>query len=350
MKITAVEVEVSEQPAPHRFRWRAGLPGSDETLVEARLTIRTDEGVTGQAHAGHGRIVADLVDRRLRDLLVGADPLLKEDLWRRVWEVDRIEELPIYALGLADIALWDLSAKLAGLPLYKLIGGFRDRIPAYASTVTFETTEEFLDVADQCLAAGFRAIKLHAWGDARKDAKLCQGLRAHVGPEIALMYDGSAGFDLLDALYLGRALGEADYLWYEEPMREFSIDAYRRLAAKLDVPLLAGETSDGAHYNIADFIAQGAADLVRTSTHYKGGVTGGLRVAHLAEAFNLRAEVHGGGLPNLHLACAIPNTTYYESLVTANPIVVEEGIAPDGAISPPQVSGIGWPEATPLAA
>src|SRR5918993_1853791 len=326
------------------FRWRAGLPGSDPTNISARLTIRTDDGVNGVAYAPRGRIVADLIDRRLRDVLVGRDPLLKEDLWEQVWEIDRIEELPIYALGLADIALWDLTAKLAGLPLYKVIGGYRDRIPAYASTVTFTTTEEFLDVADQCLAAGFRAIKLHAWGDARRDAALCRALRAHVGDEIDLMYDGSAGFDLLDADYLGRALGEVDYLWSEEPMREFSIDAYRRLREKIDVPLLAGETSDGAHYNIADFIAFGAADLVRTSTHFKGGITGGLRIAHLAEAFNLRAEVHGGGLPNLHLACAIPNTTYYESLVYSNPIAVEPGIGPDGCISPPDLPGIGWPD------
>lgn len=125
-------------------------------------------------------------------------------------------------------------------------------------------------------------------------------------------------------------------------MREFSIDAYRRLREKIDVPLLSGETSDGAHYNIADFIAFGAADLVRTSTHFKGGITGGLRIAHLAEAFNLRAEVHGGGLPNLHLACAIPNTTYYECLIRSNPITVEPEIASDGTIAPPDRPGIGW--------
>ena len=342
MKITAVEVKVTEEPVTQPFRWRDGLPGSDPVTISARLTIKTDEGVEGVAYGPRGRIIEDLVDRRLRDVLVGRDPLLKEDLWERVWEIDRIEELPIYALGLADIALWDLTAKAAELPLYKLIGGYRDRIPAYASTVTFATTEEFLDVADQCLAAGFRAIKLHAWGDARRDAVLCQALRAHVGPEVALMYDGSAGFDLLDAIYLGRALGEVDYLWYEEPMREFSIDAYRRLREKVDVPLLCGETSDGAHYNIADFIAFGAADLVRTSTHFKGGITGGLRIAHLADAFNLRAEVHGGGPPNLHLACAIPNTTYYECLIRANPITVEPDIAPDGTIGPPDRPGIGW--------
>jgi L-alanine-DL-glutamate epimerase-like enolase superfamily enzyme len=342
VKITAVKVEVTEKPGPYKFRWRAGLPGSDAVSQEAVITIETDEGITGEARMNRGRIVADIFDRRLRDVFVGADPLLKEDLWEKVWEIDRIEELPIYVLGLADIALWDITAKIAGLPLYKVIGGYRDRIPAYASTVTFETTEEFLDVADQCLDYGFKAIKLHAWGDYRKDAQLCLDLRKHVGPDIDLMYDGSAGFDLVEAIYVGRACQEAGYLWYEESMREFSIEAYKRLANALTVPLLSGETSDGCHYNIADFIAAGAASMVRTSTHFKGGITGGLRIAHLAEAFNMRAEVHGGGPPNLHLACAIPNTTYYESLVYSNPIEVEKGIGRDGYIAAPQVPGIGW--------
>jgi len=346
MKITAVEAEVRTEPVIDQFVWRQGLPGSGIVSLIISLTIQTDEGISGVAHGSHGTIMKDIVDRRIRDELIGADPLMKEHLWQRIWELDRIEEIPIYGLGLVDIALWDLTAKIAGLPLHVLIGGYRDRIPAYASTVTFPTTEEFLDVADQCLEAGFRAIKLHAWGDARRDAALCQALRAHVGPDIALMYDGSAGFDLIDAIWLGRALGEADYLWYEEPMREFSIGAYARLHEKIDVPLLSGETSDGAHFNIADFIAARAADLVRTSTHYKGGITGALRIAHLADAYHMRAEVHGGGLANLHLACAIPNTTYYESLVRTNPIRVETGIGPDGCISPPAGPGIGWEAAT----
>ena len=342
MKITGVEVEITESPVKHVFRWREGLPGSGTVHIGSKLTITTDDGVTGVSHAARGPIMKDLIDRRLRDVFVGRDPLLKEDLWERVWEIDRIEELPIYALGALDIALWDLHAKVAGMPLYKAIGGYRDRIPAYASTVTFETTEEFLDCADQVLDYGFKAIKLHAWGDYRKDAKLCQDLRKHVGDDIDLMYDGSAGFDLVEALYVGKALQDAGYLWYEEPMREHNIDAYRRLGDALLIPLLSSECADGAHYNVADFIITGAADMVRTSTHYKGGITGGLRVAHLAEAFNMRAEVHGGGPANLHLACAIPNTTYYESLVTCLPIDVEPGIGRDGCISPPNVPGIGW--------
>jgi L-alanine-DL-glutamate epimerase-like enolase superfamily enzyme len=342
VKITSVEVEVTDEVVAHGYRWRQGLPRLSPHQKTAQVTINTDDGVSGVALMSHGTIVQDVFARGLTDVLVGQNPLNKEDIWKRVLELDRLEEIPIYGLGVVDIALWDLTGKVAGLPVYQLLGGFRDRIPAYASTVTYETLEEFLDIADQCLAAGFRAIKLHAWGDARKDAHLCQALRNHVGPDIALMYDGSAGFDLLDAIYLGRALGEADYLWYEEPMREFSVDAYRRLREKIDVPLLAGETSDGVHFNIADFIRFDACDLVRTSTHYKGGFTGGLRVAHIADGCHMRAEVHGGGLPNLHLACAIPNTTYYESLVTTNPIVVEPGIDGEGFIAVTAMSGIGW--------
>ncbi len=222
MRITDVQVHLADIPAAPPFRWRAGLPGSDPAVTGAVLRIRTDTGIDGIARTVRGAIVKDLVERRLRDELIGQDPLQKEWLWHRIWELDRIEEFPLYALGLIDIALWDIIGKAAGLPVYQLLGGFRDSIPAYASTVTFASIEEYLDVADQCLSLGYPAIKLHAWGDAQRDAALCQALRAHVGDALPLMYDGSAGFDLPDAIYLGHALADAGYLWYEEPMREFS--------------------------------------------------------------------------------------------------------------------------------
>ncbi len=194
------------------------------------LRVLTDEGIEGLAFSRRGKILTDLVERRIRKDLIEQDALQKEWLWQRMWELDRIEEFPIYILGVVDEALWDITSKRANLPLYQLLGGYRTAIPAYASTVTFGSIEEYLDVADQCLGPGYPAIKLHAWGDARKDAKLSLALRKHVGDDIPLMYDGSAGFDLPDAIYLGNALAEAGYLWYEDPMREFSVSAYKQLA------------------------------------------------------------------------------------------------------------------------
>ncbi|TCC02474.1 enolase C-terminal domain-like protein [Kribbella soli] len=346
MRIVEVSVWPVVIPAARpAFRWRDGLLGSpDGDGTGAVLVITTEDGVQGRAFDPHGAIVGDIARRLLAEALVGRDAADRELLWHAIWELDRIEELPIYALGLVDVALWDMAGRRAGLPVHELMGTFRRSIAAYASTTTFATVGEFLEVADQCLERGFTAIKLHAWGDARRDAELACALREHVGDKVELMYDGSAGFDLADAVYLGRALGDAGYRWYEEPMREFSITAYRWLSERVSIPLLVGETSDGAHYNMGDFVASGCATYVRTSARYKGGLTGALRIAHLADAFRLRAEVHGGGPESRHLCMAIANTTYYESLVTSNPIVTEDCIGPDGAVVAPTEPGVGLPD------
>ena len=339
MRITHVEsypVRISGASPP--FAWRQGLRGGPPDGEGAVLRIGTASGEEGVALAprrGAGRILKDIVDRVLRDELIGSDALQREWLWHRLWELDRTEELPLYLLGLVDTALWDLAGRVAGQPTWQLLGGFRRSIPAYASTVTFATPEEYLDVITQCLELGYPAIKLHAWGGARADAQLCLAVREHVGPDVPLMYDGSAAFDLPDAVYLGHALDDAGYLWYEEPIREFSVTAYKWLSDRVRVPLCVAETSDGVHLNTADFIASGAASFVRTSAELRGGITGAMRIAHLADAFRLRAEVHGMGNYSQHLCMAIPNTTYYESLVTSTRVVREPVVDSRGLVHAP---------------
>src|SRR4051794_20602558 len=348
MRITDVVAHRVRLPAPDPpFAWRRGLLGGPPGGEGAVLRIVTEGGAEGVAllpRRGAGVLLDDLVTHLLRVELVGADALQREWLWHRMWEIDRTEELPIYVLGLVDTALWDLAGRIAGLPTWRLLGGFRDAIPAYASTATFATTQDYLDVASQCLALGYPAIKLHAWGDAREDAALCLALREHVGDDIALMYDGSAGFDLPDAVYLGHALADAGYLWYEEPIREFNVTAYKWLAERVRVPLCVAETSDGAHMNTADFIAAGAASFVRTSAELRGGITGAMRIAHLADAFRLRAEVHGPGLPSQQLCMAIGNTTYYESLVTSTTVARDPAVDEGGLVHAPRHAGIGLPQ------
>ncbi|MBB6421919.1 L-alanine-DL-glutamate epimerase-like enolase superfamily enzyme [Streptomyces sp. AK010] len=342
--IKDVEAFTVSVPAPDpAYRWREGLRGSGGGEVGI-LRIRTDDGVCGVASAakpGSGAVLSGLVDRVLRDELVGQDATRREWLWERLWNIDRTEYLPIHLLGVVDTALWDLAGRAAGVPVWQLLGGYRTAIPAYASTVTFTSVEEYLDVADQCLELGYPAIKLHAWGDPVADAKLSLALREHVGPDVPLMFDGSAGFDLPDALYVGRALSEAGYLWYEEPIREYSITSYKWLAERVDVPLNVAETVPGAHMSAADYLASGCATYLRTSAGLRGGITGAMRIAHLADAFRIRAEVHGNTIANRHLCMAIPNTTYYESLVTSNPVRREWGIDGSGVVSAPPDPGIG---------
>lgn len=346
MKITNVEVVLVDRPAfTPAFVWRKGIPGSDGPTTAGWLVIETDAGITGFASAARGVILKDYIDRRFKSELIGVDPLQREYLWERAWELDRIERFAPNMAHVVDVALWDIGAKAAKLPVYKLLGGFRESIPAYASTVTYSSISEFLDIADQALELGYPAIKLHAFGDAKKDAELSLALRAHVGPDVPLMYDGSAGFDLMDAVYLGHALDEAGFLWYEEPMREFSVTAYKWLGERVRIPLLLGEVTDGAHMSSGDFAATGVASALRVSTFLRGGFTGAMRIAHLADAYHLRAEVHGFGLESAHLCMAIKNNTYYESLVFGNPITREPLVDKNGMVHGPTGIGIGYEDA-----
>ena len=129
------------------------------------------------------------------------------------------------------------------------------------------------------------------------------------------MFDGSAGWDYVNALEFGKAIQDLGFLWYEEPMREFHLGAYTKLCEKLDIPILAAETSDGVHWNMATWIEAKALDMTRVSSFYKGGFTGSMKVAHLSESHGMRAQVHGMGLENAQICAAISNNDYYEQLI-----------------------------------
>ena len=321
MKITDIRCYVTEAPLPHeQFRWRRGLPGSGDGTAHgqnqrsATLRIDTDEGITGCVRTGRGDAVASLVKRRFK-ALIGMDPLMTEALWHRVWEIDRVEEIQLHSLALIDMAAWDIKSRRAGLPVYQLLGGNDAEVPVYASTVTWDTMDEYERHIGECMEVGFTAFKLHAWGDAKQDALLCRNLRRWTGPDAVLMFDGSAGWDLTTSMWFGRVLEEAGFYWYEEPMREFELGSYTKLCNALDIPVLACETSDGAHWNAATWIQDGALDMMRTNPDMKAGMTGAVKIAHLAECHGMKAQVHGMGIGQAQLCAAIPNNDYYEQLV-----------------------------------
>ena len=348
MKIIAVEVYRVRIPAAEpSYIWRRGLPGSSPDGYGAVLLLRTDAGCDGVAFAprlASSAILPDIVDRHLHDLLLGEDPFQRELLWHQVWELDRVEEMPLYLLGTVDIALWDLAGRAYGVPTWQVLGRrsgprsrrMRPRRHSAASRSTWTLRTSAWSSATQLSSCTPSEI-------AGRMRSCAPPLRKHVGDDIPLMYDGSAGFDLPDAVYLGDALSDAGYLWYEEPIREFSVTSYKWLAERTSAPLLVGETSDGAHMNTADFIASGCASFVRTSAELRGGFTGAMRTAHLADSFRLRAEPHGNTITSRHLCMAIPNCTYYESLVWGNPVQREAGIDDHGIVRAPRGPGIGLP-------
>ena len=321
MKITGFTAWLVDQEPGPKFIWRDGIPGSHGDIPrgtkphKAVIRMETDSGLFGSIEMGRGEAVIDLVRRRFHEF-IGENPLLTERMWRLIWELDRIEEFHMRTLGMLDMLCWDVKSQHAKMPIYQLLGGDDRVVPAYASTVTWPTMDEYERYIKMSRDVGFKAFKLHAWGGpVKRDIELCKNLRKWVGPDADLMFDGSAGWDYVNALEFGKAIQDLGFLWYEEPMREFHLGSYTKLCEKLDIPILAAETSDGVHGNMATWIENKALDMTRVSTFYKGGFTGSMKVAHLSESHGMRAQVHGMGRENAQICAAISNNDYYEQLV-----------------------------------
>lgn len=346
MKITNIKCYITQHPVQHPgFHWRKGLwmghyePG--DTTFSVTIKVETDEGIVGHAEAGNAHAVAERVKRGYRPVYVGRNPLNTEDIWHTGWELHRVGYPEPW---LIEVACWDIKSQKAGLPLYQLLGGNNPRVPAYASTVTWDSLEEYERHIKECLDEGFFAFKLHASGDAKWDARLAHALRRWVGDKCDLMFDASAGWDYVTSLWFGRRLEEANYLWYEEPMREYDLPSYTQLCAALDIPILGAETCEGSIWNAATWIQARALDMMRLSLN-KCGYTGAIKVAHLAEACGMRAQVHGW---DMHLCAAVPNNDYIEILVIDSEQIKRikhgvNGMPPvvDGYVTVPDAPGVG---------
>ena len=329
MKITGIQIHhVEWERGP--YHWRDGIMPAGPTGHAALLRILTDEGIEGLAPYSGGANVQEV-----KWQLVGANPLDRERIWQNFWRNLRTSRLG-YAIGPVDCALWDLLGKVSNIPVYRLLGGMRDRIPAYASTVTLDSMQEYMDLAEKCLQKGYRAIKLHAWGRLEQDVELCRKLvdalrKLVAGDEIVLMYDASSMFNLYeDAVWFGRQLEEQGFYWYEEPMDHLNMTALARLAQELDIPLAVAEATHGGPWDALAHIRAGAADIILTGPldAFKGGFTGVMKTAHICEGYGVMCAMHGSSIASLHAACAIYNTRYFERLV--GPQASEGYYAPPG--------------------
>jgi len=351
MRITSIKIRVVRNP--HSALVTAGIKGGYAAHDIVFLQIETDGGMEGHAFAWGGRsglATAHLIGSIIRPLLIGEDPLCRELLWQKVRQMDRWWGfLPIYAHGPVDVALWDLGSKAAGLPLYRFLGAYRDKLPAYASSLILPSAEAFVEQALRYRAMGFRAYKLHPWGDPDRDVEACAAVRVATG-NMVLMSDPVAGYNHQQALRVGRQLEKLNYHWLEEPLSDYDVYGYRELSRVLEIPIAGVESTPGGLFGTPQYITERAVDIVRSDVSWKGGVTGLMKTAALCEAFGLNCEVHTTtnallDLANLHVSCAIRNCEYFEILVPQEPFVFGVTnpirIDPEGWVHAPEGPGLG---------
>ena len=346
MKITDISVQIVDADVTMLFAERLIM-----NLANVIARIQTDEGVEGVAgsttYLGAHAVASGVAE--LKPLLIGEDPLYREKIWQRLNEVS-ILVVPPHSLALLDCALWDLAGKAAGLPVYKLLGAQRDALPAYVSSLTYATLADFQREAEVWLERGFRAIKLHVWGDPQRDIALCEAIRTQVGPGVALMVDAVGSYNLVDAIRVGRKLDELGFEWFEMPLRDQHIQGYKTLADTLDVAVTSGEVHTRTFQEAANYLTRGAWDIVRIDAVISGGITGTKKAASLAEAFGLRCEIHSFGYTlaqaaNLQVMGAVSNCRYFEFPMPMGGYGVgmldEIDLEPDGTVRVPVKPGLG---------
>ncbi|MBV4553757.1 mandelate racemase family protein [Pseudomonas sp. SWRI102] len=329
MRITGVHVEIFSTPS-RRAQDSAGHahPGDEVMIKMALLRISCDDGSEGYAFGTPELIRPHIIESFVRKVLIGRNPMDRESIWQDLahWQRGSAGQFTDRALALVEQALWDLAGRKLKLPVHKLIGGYRDKVLAYGSTMCgddlpggLSTPDEYGQFAEKLVKRGYKAIKLHTWmppisfaPNPRMDIQACAAVREAVGPDIALMLDGYHWYSRMDALTIGKALEQLNFAWFEEPMMEDSAESYAWLAANLDIPVLGPESIAGKFHSRASWVTQKSCDILRAGVAGVGGIGPCLKVAHLAESFGMDCEVHGNGAANLAVVGAISNCRWYE--------------------------------------
>jgi L-alanine-DL-glutamate epimerase-like enolase superfamily enzyme len=315
----------------HQYRWTARelghdyngfnhvyLKGSSVEQGGYVFTIETEGGVTGEYVGGTGVSYAQVA--MVAPYLIGRNALEREVIWNDLKRALRKQDR--FGMGPIDIALWDIAGKAYGVPVYELLGGWRKNLPAYASTYHgdenggLDSPAAFADFAVQCKEMGYPAFKIHGWGNGpiEREAAAVIATRKAVGDAMDLMIDPACEYETWsDALKVGKACDEANYFWYEDPYKDGGQSAFghRKLKEIIRTPILLGEHVRGLELRVDQLIADGT-DYVRADVDYDGGITGVMKLAHIAEGFGLDCEIHAPGPAPRHCMASIRNTNYYE--------------------------------------
>ena len=285
--------------------------------------------------------------REIAENLIGEDPndigkIYTKLLWAGA-SVGR-SGVATQAIAAIDIALYDLKAKRAGLPLAKLLGAYRDSVQTYNTSGGFlhAPVEEVKARATQSLAEGIGGIKIKVGQpDSRIDLERVTAVREHLGDDVPLMVDANQQWDRPTALRFGRVLEQFGLVWIEEPLDAYDAEGHAQLAAALDTPIATGEMLSSVAEHIA-LIEHRSADIIQPDAPRIGGITPFLRLAALADQANLQLAPHFAMEIHLHLAACYPREPWVEHFEWLNPLFNERLKIRDGRMWVPQRPGLGF--------
>ena len=326
---------------------------SQETPI---VRVRCDDGSEGAGYTytigtGGSSVVALLRDH-LAPRLVGRDPDCIEAIWRDLFfhtHATAVGAITSLALAAIDTALWDWRSRRAGLPLWKAAGGAQPRVPVYSTEGGWLhlTPDELVTQTLQAKADGFLGAKVKVGRPTvAEDVARLAAVREAVGERFEIMVDANQCFNVAEAMRRARAYEPFNLAWFEEPLPAEDLGGHEELAAHTPIPIAVGESLySPAHFR--EYLERGACSIVQVDAARIGGVTPWLKVAHLAETFNVAVCPHF--LMELHvsLSAAVPNARWVEYIpqlddVTTSRLAIEAGHA-----VPPETPGLGiawdWP-------
>ena len=324
VSLTAFSFEAENLAASARGSSIGGLfyeKGARTEITKYAIRLETEDGCIGEYVLNWGASPSVFGQMQmLAPMLVGRHAEerqgIYDDLKREARQFDHMGHGPL------DIALWDWQGRALNCSVSTLLGGYRKKLPAYASTYHgdrnggLDSKEAFADFALACADMGYKAFKIHGWheGNIREEAELVLYVRKMVGDDMTLMLDPACQLrSFADALYVGRACDDANFFWLEDPYRDSGVSAFghQKLRSMIKTPLLQTEHIRGVEPK-ADFLIAGGTDFLRSDPEYDMGLTGGQKIHHLAEGFGVDVEVHACGPAHRHLMAASRNSNFYE--------------------------------------
>jgi L-alanine-DL-glutamate epimerase-like enolase superfamily enzyme len=348
MKIRKITVEVLRVMVDHAYV-AAGRQVEANWHVLARVT--TADGIEGIGYIVYPR--GDLmhaiaqVARELSEHLIGTSVLEVEAAWERLARRgDWVGPGGLLHCAIAplDIALWDAAGKALGQPLYQLLGGYRDRLPAYASDRLWYSLspDELAASARQHADAGFHALKLRLGKetDPALEAQRVRVVREAVGPDMQIMVDGTESWKLPQAMQTGRLLQEAGISWLEDPIHHQDLTGLAQVASSLDIPIAGGEHV----YQLGafrDLLQARGVDIAIMDLARVGGITPWRKIAALAQAHHLPVCGHVVPEVHVHLLAAVPNGYMVEYMPRSAAILNAMPRLENGELIAPPAPGLG---------